>query len=463
MVNFKSVNIDILRKITKDDAKRLRAIPYKCENEKIYIIASNINIGMKNELKFIFDKELEIKEIDDNILSGMIERLYIGLAEDVEDIIIRNSIEANASDIHFEPREKFTVVRMRIDGKLVITNILTLEEHLKIISKLKVKSNLDITEKRRPQDGKLTFKENNKNYDLRLSFTNTIFGEKLVVRILYGQVFNYKLHSLRLTENQIKKIKEIIKVSNGLVLVNGPTGAGKSTTLYTVLQEVNTEDVNITTLEDPVEVIIEGINQIALNKTIDLNFAEALRSTLRQDPDIIMVGEIRDDETALISATAAITGHKVYSTIHTKTPREVFFRLEDMGVKNYIIKDSLVGIISQRLIRTLCNECKIVEGEIESKGEKFDVYKKQGCNKCNFTGYKGRALVAAIHHINKEYKRKLSSLYEDDSLLSNKEMIDNLKELLKEGLISCDDYNMFLEVEEIEFDDEDKYTPKCKS
>lgn len=463
MIKFEDINIDILRKITKDDARRLKAIPYKCENERIHIIGSKVDMNTKNELRFIFDKELEIKEIDDNTLYGMIERLYIGLAEDVENIIIKNSIKSNASDIHFEPREKFTVVRMRIDGRLVITNILTLDEHLKVVSKLKVKSNLDITERRRPQDGKLTFKLNDKNYDLRLSFTNTIFGEKLVIRILYGQVFNYKLDSLRLTEKQMKKIKEIMKVSNGLVLINGPTGSGKSTTLYTVLQEVNTEEVNITTLEDPVEVIIERINQIALNKTIDLNFAEALRSTLRQDPDIIMIGEIRDDETAVIASRAAITGHKVYSTIHTKTPREVFFRLEDMGVKNYIIKDALVGIISQRLIRTLCNECKVLEGQVEIKGEKFNVYRKQGCDKCNFTGYKGRALVAAVHHINKEYKRKLNYLYEDDSLLSNQEMIENLKELLKEGLISCDDYNVFLEVEEIEFEYEDKYIPECKA
>ena len=463
MIKFEDINIDILRKITKDDARRLKAIPYKCENERIHIIGSKVDMNTKNELRFIFDKELEIKEIDDNTLYGMIERLYIGLAEDVENIIIKNSIKSNASDIHFEPREKFTVVRMRIDGRLVITNILTLDEHLKVVSKLKVKSNLDITERRRPQDGKLTFKLNDKNYDLRLSFTNTIFGEKLVIRILYGQVFNYKLDSLRLTEKQMKKIKEIMKVSNGLVLINGPTGSGKSTTLYTVLQEVNTEEVNITTLEDPVEVIIERINQIALNKTIDLDFAEALRSTLRQDPDIIMIGEIRDDETAVIASRAAITGHKVYSTIHTKTPREVFFRLEDMGVKNYIIKDALVGIISQRLIRTLCNECKVLEGQVEIKGEKFNVYRKQGCDKCNFTGYKGRALVAAVHHINKEYKRKLNYLYEDDSLLSNQEMIENLKELLKEGLISCDDYNVFLEVEEIEFEYEDKYIPECKA
>jgi type IV pilus assembly protein PilB len=261
----------------------------------------------------------------------------------------------------------------------------------------------------------------------------------------------------------MKKIKEIINISNGLVVVNGPTGSGKSTTLYTILQEINTEDVNITTLEDPVEVIIEGVNQIALNKTIDLNFAEALRSTLRQDPDIIMVGEIRDDETALISATASLTGHKVYSTIHTKTPREVFFRLEDMGVKNYIIKDSLVGIISQRLIRVLCSDCKVLEGKIECEGKIFNVYKKLGCSKCNFTGYRGRALVAAIHHMDKELKRKLRNLNDDDTLLSNNEMIDNLKELLKDGLISYKDYNTFLEVEGIEFSNDDKYVIKYES
>lgn len=463
MIEFENINIEALRKITKDDAKRLRAIPYKYEGDKVHVIVSKIDTNLKSELKFIFDKELEIKEIADNALLAMIERLYIGLSDNVEEILIENSIQLNASDIHFEPREKFAVVRMRIDGKLVITNILTLEEHLRIISKLKVKSNLDITEKRRPQDGKLTFKNKDKNYDLRLSFTNTIFGEKLVVRILYGQVFNYKLESLRLTKNQMKKIKEIINISNGLVVVNGPTGSGKSTTLYTILQEVNTEDVNITTLEDPVEVIIEGVNQIALNKTIDLNFAEALRSTLRQDPDIIMVGEIRDDETALISATASLTGHKVYSTIHTKTPREVFFRLEDMGVKNYIIKDSLVGIISQRLIRVLCSDCKVLEGKIECEGKIFNVYKKLGCSKCNFTGYRGRALVAAIHHMDKELKRKLRNLNDDDTLLSNNEMIDNLKELLKDGLISYKDYNTFLEVEGIEFSNDDKYVIKYES
>ena len=195
-------------------------LPYKYEGNKVHVIVSKIDTNLKSELKFIFDKELEIKEIADNALLAMIERLYIGLSDNVEEILIENSIQLNASDIHFEPREKFAVVRMRIDGKLVITNILTLEEHLRIISKLKVKSNLDITEKRRPQDGKLTFKNKDKNYDLRLSFTNTIFGEKLVVRILYGQVFNYKLESLRLTKNQMKKIKEIINISNGLVVVN---------------------------------------------------------------------------------------------------------------------------------------------------------------------------------------------------------------------------------------------------
>lgn len=454
-VRLDDIDIEVLRKITKDDALRLKSIPYMIKDKRVHIITSEINTNITNELKFIFNKDVELKEVDEDNLTTMINNLYIGF-EEVENTIISNAIAKKASDIHFEPREKSMIVRMRIDGKLTITNLLTSDEHLKIISKLKVKSNLDITEKRRPQDGKLIFKEDDKNYDLRLSFTNTIFGEKLVMRILYGQVFNYKLDSLRLTENQMSKMKDIIRVNTGLVLVNGPTGSGKSTTLYTVLQEINTEEVNITTLEDPVEVVIEGVNQIALNKTIDLTFAEALRSILRQDPDIIMVGEIRDAETAVIASRAAITGHKVYSTIHTKTPREVLLRLEDMGVKNYLIKDSLVGIISQRLVRKLCSNCKKLEGTVMIDGKRENAYKKNGCEKCNFTGYSGREIVAAIHHINKDYRRKLENIYEDDNLLTNREMIDNLKELLKEGLISCDDYNMFLEVEEIEFNEEDK-------
>lgn len=455
--NIESVDINILRKINREKALKLKIIPYKVESNRVYVYGVKESLDIKNELNFIYGKEVSFKEIEERYLISAIDNLYLGNEDNVDEIIISNAIKSNASDIHFEPRDKYTVVRMRVDGKLRITNIFTINEHLRIVSKLKLKGNLDITEKRRPQDGKITFSSNNKKYDLRLSFTNTIFGEKLVVRILYGQVFNYKLDSLSLTNEQIAKMKEIIKVNTGLVVINGPTGSGKSTTLYTILQEVNQEDINIITLEDPVEVIIPGINQIALNKTIDLSFAEALRSSLRQDPDIVMLGEIRDDETAKIAVRASITGHKVYSTIHTKDPREVFFRLEDMGVKDYFIRDSLVGIISQRLIRKLCSKCKSIEGVINIDGEKVKAYKSVGCEYCDFTGYKGRALVAAVHYINKDLKIRLHDIYDDYSLLSNKEMVESLKNLLKIGDISLDDYNNFLDMEEIDYKYEEVY------
>ena len=253
---------------------------------------------------------------------------------------------------------------MRIDGKLSIyTKILHLE-YQKLISKIKVLGNMDITEKRRPQDGKASMEVDNKNYDLRLSTITIIYGEKLVIRILYNDVFNHKLDELNMTNIQRNKLKKIISINNGLVLINGPTGSGKSTTLYSILNEINNKEVNITTLEDPIEVFIEGVNQVSLNKKAGITFASGLKSILRQDPDILMIGEIRDEETADIAVKASLTGHKVYSTIHTKTPKDVYFRLEDMGIKSYLIKDSLVGIISQRLIRILCNQCKRVEKEI---------------------------------------------------------------------------------------------------
>ena len=224
-------------------------------------------------------------------------------------------------------------------------------------------SNIDITEKRKPQDGKISFEYNKKSYDLRISTMPAVFGEKVVIRILYGNGFNYSIDKLNLTAEQKDKLKYIMKVNSGLIIVNGPTGSGKSTTLYSILQELNKDEVNISSLEDPIEAIIPGINQMNLNKTLNIGFAEGLRCFLRQDPDIIMIGEIRDEETAEMAVRASLTGHKVYSTIHTRDPREVYFRLEDMKVEKYLIRDSLVGIVSQRLIRLLCDNCKTIIDE----------------------------------------------------------------------------------------------------
>ena len=302
----------------------------------------------------------------------------------------------------------------------------------------------------------MIFKMNKDKYDLRVSIIPIVYGEKLVVRILYSDILNYTLEKVDFTKEQRKKLNKIINLRSGMVIVNGPTGSGKSTTLYSILSHLNTEDVNINTIEDPIEVIIKGINQMSLNRKINMDFPEGVRSLLRQDPDIMMIGEIRDEETAKISIRACFTGHKVYSTIHTKDPREIYFRLEEMGVKKYWIRDALIGVISQRLIRILCDECKCENDEIIYKGEKIKTYKNIGCDKCNYSGYRGRSVVAAIHYIDRELKSKLDNIYSDKSILSNDEMIENLNNLLIKGKITLKDFTNFIEMEELQYDYENE-------
>ncbi|MCI6692965.1 MAG: Flp pilus assembly complex ATPase component TadA, partial [Clostridium sp.] len=218
-------------------------------------------------------------------------------------------------------------------------------------------------------------------------------------------------------------------------------------------KEINKREINITTLEDPVEVLIEGINQVSLNKKANITFSTGLRSILRQDPDVIMIGEIRDEETANMAVTASLTGHKVYSTIHTKTPKEVYFRLEDMGVKSYLIRDSLIGIISQRLVRILCENCKVYDKDIYINGRRIILHKANGCSNCNYSGYKGRKSVSSVVYIDKEMKKLTSNIFQEIKELSNDEMIVNLNYLLENGYISCDDYNNFLLEEDLNYDE----------
>ncbi|MBS4956633.1 MAG: type II/IV secretion system protein [Clostridium sp.] len=406
---------------------------------------------MVDEFEFIFRKKVKVVIISEEELEYLLKIVYLGNSKDADNEVFKQAINLKASDIHFEPYRDYILVRFRIDGILRSMFIFDNKEYIAILSKIKISSNLDITEKRKPQDGKLTFRYNEKDYDLRVSIIPIVYGEKIVIRILYGNVFNYSIDNLNLTDKQKKKLEYIMKVNTGLTIVNGPTGAGKSTTLYCILQELNKDEVNISSLEEPIEAVIPGINQMNLNKTLNIGFAEGLRSLLRQDPDIVMVGEIRDEETAEMAVRAALTGHKVYSTIHTRDPREVYFRLEDMGVEKYLIRDSLVGIISQRLIRLLCNKCKRKTGERNIDKENIDVFSKGGCIECNYTGYKGRALVAAIHVIDNKMKNNIKNIYNDTHILSNIEMIENLNSLLKGGKISIDDYENFIEMEGIEY------------
>lgn len=446
---IKSIDISVVRKINEQKAKKIMAFPFKENKKEIHIYASSHKKTIVDEFEFIFRKKAEVVTVSEEELEYLLKIVYLGNRKDADYEVFKEAINLKASDIHFEPYKDSILVRFRIDGLLRSMFIFENKEYISILSKMKISSNLDITEKRKPQDGKITFRYGEKDYDLRVSIIPIVHGEKAVIRILYGNVFNYSIDKLNLTDNQKKKLKYIMKVNTGLTIVNGPTGSGKSTTLYCMLQELNKDEVNISSLEDPIEAVIPGINQMNLNKTLNIGFAEGLRSLLRQDPDIVMLGEIRDEETAEMAVRAALTGHKVYSTIHTRDPREVYFRLEDMGVEKYLIRDSLVGIISQRLIRLLCNKCKSKIGEKIIDKEKRDIFKRCGCMECNYTGYSGRALVAAIHVIDKKMKNHIKNIYNDTDILSNIEMIENLNELLKNGDIAIEDYENFIEMEGI--------------
>ncbi|MBE6054154.1 MAG: type II/IV secretion system protein [Clostridium sartagoforme] len=428
-------------------------LPVKLEGDKVLILSNKPLLENKDEIEFIFNKKLNVIEMESEYIQDLIFKVFLGTKENLLELILNSAINNRASDIHFEPHREDVVIRFRIDGVLIVYTKVDLKEYQKLLSKIKILGNMDITEKRKPQDGKAYIKISESNYDLRLSTIPIIYGEKLVVRILYGEIFEHDISKINMSEFQREKLNKMVSTKHGLILINGPTGSGKSTTLYSILKVINKKDINITTLEDPIEIQIEGINQVSLNRKANITFATGLRSILRQDPDILMIGEIRDEETANLAITAALTGHKVYSTIHTKTPKEVYYRLEDMGVKSYLIKDSLVGIISQRLIRTLCPRCKKIDKDIKLNGETVSIYKASACNYCNYTGYKGRKSVSSVVYIDDKMKKAISNIFQEISEFSNFEMIVNLNYLLEEGFISYEDYNVFLLEEDLNYEE----------
>ena len=324
--------------------------------------------------------------------------------------LLEQAIRQRASDIHIEALESKVRVRYRIDGalyeKMVYDNSL-----LPAIS-IKIMGGMDISEKRKPQDGRMTIMVDRQEYDIRISSVPTVHGEKIVMRISSKLSLTKNKKELGLAPDELKRFDHMLSAPYGIIFVTGPTGSGKSTTLYTALSELNKEAVNIVTVEDPVEADIEGINQIQVNNKVNLTFASALRSILRQDPDIIMIGEIRDRETAGIAVQASITGHLVVSTLHTNNAAGTLNRMADMGVERYLIADSVVGVIAQRLVRKLCPHCrkKRLATEEEKRLLKQDTYKEMeiyeptGCDLCNHTGYFGRTGVFEIMEVNEEIR-----------------------------------------------------------
>lgn len=441
-----TLNINIARKVSKDFALRNGILPLNEESESVNIISYRENIS-ENNLSFMFNKKIKSKYISKNEFSKIVENVFSGEDENIQELIFKEAIDNNASDIHIEPGIDEVSVRMRIDGTLSVVRKLMINEYRSLIQKIKINANMDITEKRAPQDGKLLITIDGITFDIRVSSLPVNNGEKLVLRVLRRDGLVRSIDSINFTQEQKRKLEKILLIKSGIVLVNGPTGSGKSTTLYSILNRIKSTDVNITTLEDPIEIDIEGINQVALNKKVNLNFATGLRSILRQDPDIIMVGEIRDSETAEIANRAAITGHKVFSTIHTKTPGQVYIRLRDMGVEEYLLRDSIVGIISQRLIKILCHKCKKKILNSKEKEHHYEIYSPVGCVECNNTGYKGRRVVATVVEITNEIKAELIAGNYDVIQLSNYEMKTNLLNLLYQGDITIDDLNLFMQME----------------
>lgn len=328
----------------------------------------------------------------------------------VVDQILGSALEAGASDVHFEPTDSGLVIRHRIDGQLIPVFRTRPEQKDPVIARIKILASLDIAEKRRPQDGRIRYKGRLKEVDLRVSVIPVYFGEKAVIRILdsAGQLKDFQ--SLGFPDSHIRKILDGLSATNGLFLVTGPTGSGKSTTLYTALQHLNHPDRNILTIEDPIEYHIPGINQSAANEEIGYTFAAALRSFLRQDPNIIMVGEIRDLETAEIAIRASLTGHLVLSSLHTNDAPSTLHRLMDMGVENYLLISTLRMIVAQRLVRILCPACKKPVKDLSPLADHFltpvkhhlpdekdwTLFEPAGCDHCRHTGFKGRTVVTQV-------------------------------------------------------------------
>lgn len=431
--------------------------------EKYYGKASRKTSAKEIEQK-VADLDEEIKKVNEKIAVEITQTEDEDTTIDISDlenapivkmvnIIFQKAVATRASDIHIEPQEDCVLIRFRIDGQLV--EIMRYDRKIlsSIVARIKIISGLNIAEKRIPQDGRIGIKIDDREYDMRVSVLPTMFGEKVVIRIADKEGFNVSKKELGFFEDDLEKFDQIISSPYGIILVTGPTGSGKSTTLYTALRELCKPNVNILTVEDPVESTIKGINQVQVNVKAGLTFATALRAFLRQDPDIIMVGEIRDSETAEIAIRAAITGHLVFSTLHTNDAASSVTRMIDMGIEPFLLSSALVGLIAQRLVRRLCPHCKEAfqpdKNEREILGLKDDeevtIYRAKGCDECNNTGYKGRIAVYEILTVNREIKELISKNVSSDVIkdaaikMGMKTLRMNCTRLVKEGITTIDE------------------------
>lgn len=460
---------DVILLVTVEDAWYYKIVPYFSNSNslKLYMDESiNLTAELKNELEVVFDKNIEIdfKNSDyiETLLNKYYRRNHFSKNEDqVFDLelsnqdhlekIIKEAEMLGSSDIHIEIYELKARIRFRIDGHLIERVRINLLDYPSLINMIKIRSGMDISEKRLPQDGRIFYKNENSKFDIRVSSLPTLYGEKIVMRLLTNKIDNIDIYNIGLTEGELGLFLSGLRKPNGIILISGPTGSGKTTTLYATLKYLNNEVGNIMTIEDPIEYTLEGINQVQVKDNIGFTFAQALRTFLRQDPDVIMLGEIRDGETAQMAIRASLTGHLVLSTIHTNSALATISRLIDMGVPPYLIANTLNFSIAQRLVRKLCNSCKKeqnIEDEylkniIESELNKSRTFVSVGCNKCFHTGYQGRIAIYEIVEIDDYMINRIKNNDVNENEIIQQKKIHTLRKnalnLLKNGVTSIDE------------------------
>ncbi|MBQ7392934.1 MAG: type II/IV secretion system protein [Lentisphaeria bacterium] len=440
---------EIINKVDYDTARTYKVIPLGVDESGVLHLAmrNSLDFQTVESLQFILNTTIQPVVVDMDVLETQMNKYYPEKTDNVHDIleilkdsaeeevaddkdlesmaneapvvkfvdvVMQQAIRDKASDIHFEPFENEFRIRYRVDGALYEMPQPPKSLAIPLISRVKIISGLNISERRRPQDGRIELKVNGKPIDMRVSCLPTSYGESVVLRVLDRSVVNLDLDALGMEPTLLAKLREIIHLPNGILLVTGPTGSGKTTTLYSALREINVVSDKLLTAEDPVEYDIEGIIQVPINDAVGMTFGKALRAFLRQDPDRILVGEIRDFETAQIAIEAALTGHFVFSTLHTNDAASTVTRLVDMGVEPFLICSSLSGILAQRLIRRVCSECKTsyVPTDQDLKRLRIDrseigdhlFYYGKGCSTCHGTGYKGRKAICELLVVNQEIR-----------------------------------------------------------
>ncbi len=469
-LNQYSIDPELIQLVPKELAKRANIMPIKKDRNKLMIAMADpmdyfaieevrmatgcqieTSIAAKDDVFRTITKYYDLQESMDQALIDMspneIENDTQITDEDSPIVrlvnqIIANGVAQRASDIHFDPQENDLRVRYRVDGMLKSERSLPKYMQNVILARIKIMGYLNITENRLPQDGRIKLRVNMKDIDIRLSTLPTIYGEKVVMRILDLSSALNSINKLDFNERNLNAFSKMIQHPNGIVLLTGPTGSGKSSTLYAALNQLNDENVNIITVEDPVEYQLDGINQIQVREEVGLTFATGLRSILRQDPDIVMIGEIRDLETAQIAVRASLTGHLVLSTLHTNSAVESVSRLKDMGVESFLLSSSLVGIVAQRLVRKVCRDCGEVTIPNEREKEIFaehgiiieEVRKGRGCPACNNTGYRGRLAIHEVLVVD-DFVKDIILTSKGPSLLRDYMKKTGFSSLLEDGLL----------------------------